>query len=87
MEPRKPVDKEGDEAARSPAPDAERAIVLPDRERALTAEEFRHLTDVPPEVEWFANITNPRTRRAYTDKTVVWTTDRAAAKRHKRRKD
>jgi integrase/recombinase XerD len=23
------------------------------------------LADVPPEIEWFANITNPRTRRAY----------------------
>jgi len=34
-------------------------------ERALTAKEFLDLADVPPEVEWFANITNPRTRRAY----------------------
>ena len=33
--------------------------------RALTAKEFLHLVDVPPEVEWFANITNPQTRRAY----------------------
>jgi site-specific recombinase XerD len=31
----------------------------------LTAAEFRGLADVPPEAEWFANITNPRTRRAY----------------------
>ena len=23
------------------------------------------LADVPPEIEWFANITNPQTRRAY----------------------
>jgi site-specific recombinase XerD len=31
----------------------------------LTAREFQGLADVPPEVEWFANITNGRTRRAY----------------------
>ncbi|HEY1260487.1 MAG TPA: tyrosine-type recombinase/integrase [Stellaceae bacterium] len=34
-------------------------------ERLLTAAEFRRLADVPPEVEWFANITNRSTRRAY----------------------
>ena len=34
-------------------------------ERALTAKEFLDLADVPPEVEWFANITNRQTRRAY----------------------
>jgi site-specific recombinase XerD len=33
--------------------------------RLLTAAEFHKLTDVPPEIEWFANITNPSTRRAY----------------------
>ncbi len=33
--------------------------------RKLTAREFQHLTEVPPEAEWFANIDNPRTRRAY----------------------
>jgi integrase/recombinase XerD len=34
-------------------------------ERALTAKEFLDLADVPPELEWFANLTNARTRRAY----------------------
>jgi site-specific recombinase XerD len=34
-------------------------------QRALTAKEFLDLADVPPEVEWFANITNRLTRRAY----------------------
>src|SRR5882757_5628692 len=34
-------------------------------ERLLTAAEFQHLADVPPEVEWFANIRNRSTRRAY----------------------
>jgi integrase/recombinase XerD len=34
-------------------------------ERLLTAAEFQRLADVPPEVEWFANIRNTSTRRAY----------------------
>jgi integrase/recombinase XerD len=34
-------------------------------ERLLTAVRFQGLADVPPEVEWFANITNKSTRRAY----------------------
>jgi integrase/recombinase XerD len=34
-------------------------------ERALTAAQFQSLADVPPEVEWFANIANENTRRAY----------------------
>ena len=33
--------------------------------RMLTAAEVHRLADVPSEVEWFANITNPSTRRAY----------------------
>mgnify|MGYP001332704494 CR=1 FL=1 len=33
--------------------------------RLLTAADFLRLADVPPEVEWFTNITNPNTRRAY----------------------
>ena len=33
--------------------------------RPLTAAEFHRLADVPPEVEWFANISNAHTRRAY----------------------
>jgi site-specific recombinase XerD len=31
----------------------------------LTRKEFQQLADVPPELEWFANIDNARTRRAY----------------------
>ena len=34
-------------------------------ERLLTAAEFQRLADLPPEIEWFANIYNRRTRRAY----------------------
>jgi integrase/recombinase XerD len=33
--------------------------------RALTTAEFSQLADVPPETEWFANIDNAHTRRAY----------------------
>src|SRR6266851_1347448 len=33
--------------------------------RALTPAQFGGLADVPPELEWLANITNPKTRRAY----------------------
>src|SRR5271167_1178736 len=38
--------------------------ILP-ADRLLTAAEFHRLADVPPEVEWFANISNRHTRRAY----------------------
>ncbi|MEO6431712.1 MAG: site-specific integrase, partial [Nitrosospira sp.] len=31
----------------------------------LTAAQYRQLSDVPPAIEWFANIDNPQTRRAY----------------------
>ena len=31
----------------------------------LSAAEFQHLADVPPEAEWFANIDSLQTRRAY----------------------
>ncbi len=31
----------------------------------LSRAEFAQLAAVPPEVEWFANLGNPRTRRAY----------------------
>ena len=34
-------------------------------ERLLTAAEFQRLAEVPPEIEWFANIRNRSTRRAY----------------------
>ena len=31
----------------------------------LSVAQFQHLADVPPEIEWFANLTNANTRRAY----------------------
>jgi hypothetical protein len=36
-----------------------------DQGRALRPLQFGQLADVPAELEWLANITNPKTRRAY----------------------
>ena len=45
----------------------ENALVLRrNDQRLLTNAEFNLLADVPPEVEWFANIENPNTRRIKT---------------------
>ena len=48
----------------APFPARQEVLTRPE-ERALTAEAFHQLSDVPPAMEWFANIDNPRTRRAY----------------------
>ena len=37
----------------------------PSPERRLTAAQFQGLAEVPAAAEWFANLDNPRTRRAY----------------------
>src|SRR5271156_3063548 len=42
-----------------------RPIQIEPANRLLTAAEFQKLADVPPEVEWSVNISNPHTRRAY----------------------
>ncbi|MFO0701980.1 MAG: tyrosine-type recombinase/integrase [Nitrospira sp.] len=39
--------------------------LIPLKKEALTPAQFDHLADVPPELEWLANITNEKTRRAY----------------------
>jgi integrase/recombinase XerD len=49
---------------------AQLPVQITPTERLLTAAEFRRLEDVPPEVEWFANITNRSTRRAYENAIV-----------------
>ena len=36
-----------------------------DGDRLVTRAEFHQLSEIPPEAEWFANITNPYTRWAY----------------------
>ena len=41
------------------------APVQASEQRLITQAEFQRLGDMPPEAEWFANITNPNTRRAY----------------------
>ena len=41
--------------------------VIPTPGRLLTAAAFQKLADVPPEVEWFANLGNKATRRAYAN--------------------
>ncbi|MBV9488273.1 MAG: site-specific integrase [Verrucomicrobia bacterium] len=33
--------------------------------KCLSRAEFQGLGEMPPELEWFANLDNPRTRRAY----------------------
>ena len=38
---------------------------LPTEVAFLTRAEFHKLAEVPPEAEWFANLDNPNTRRAY----------------------
>jgi site-specific recombinase XerD len=39
--------------------------LVPISKETLTAAQFTQLADVPPEMEWLGNITNPKTRRAY----------------------
>jgi site-specific recombinase XerD len=41
------------------------ALAKADVSRLLTAAEFHQLAEVPPEAEWFANISNRHSRRAY----------------------
>ena len=44
---------------------SEQLVVSAAAERNLTSARFQGLADVPPELEWFANISNKNTRRAY----------------------
>jgi integrase len=40
---------------------------VPGTHRQLSAAQFADLADIPPELEWLATLTNPKTRRAYKD--------------------
>jgi hypothetical protein len=40
-------------------PDTQLPTKITPNERLMTAEQFHGLADVPPEAEWFANISNP----------------------------
>jgi site-specific recombinase XerD len=55
--------KAGIQARLWPAADTSKLLLA--KERGLTAADFQHLAEVPAAIEWFANIDNPRTRRAY----------------------
>ena len=44
---------------------AAQIVPVPSTSRLLTAAEFHRLADVPPEVEWFANLSNVHTRSVY----------------------
>jgi site-specific recombinase XerD len=48
-----------------PLTDTQLPAQITPTERLLTAAEFQRLSEVPPEIEWFANIRNRSTRRAY----------------------
>jgi hypothetical protein len=50
---------------RAPAMPPNSSVSSSPGNRLLTAAEFHRLADVPPEVEWFANLNNPSTRRIY----------------------
>ena len=45
--------------------DPNTTLVVKENARALTAAEFHRLAAVPPAIEWFGNIRNEKTRRAY----------------------
>jgi len=44
---------------------SEEVVSMEPGSRLLTRDEFQGLAQVPPEIEWFANIQNERTRKAY----------------------
>jgi hypothetical protein len=41
------------------------SMAVSSAERRLSRTEFQGLGEMPPELEWFANLDNARTRRAY----------------------
>ena len=61
--------EQGSEGGPRGGPSSELAVRPGDGRRAggalLTQAAFQRLADVPPEVEWFANLASPATRRAY----------------------
>ena len=49
----------------APLQNDNRQLESQSRSRRLNAIEFQGLADVPSEIEWFANLGNSQTRRAY----------------------
>jgi len=41
--------------------------------------QFQTLAEVPPEIEWFANLTNANTRRAYEQDINDWKRNKKVA--------
>jgi hypothetical protein len=48
-----------------PHTDTQLLIPISPTERLLTSAEFHRPADVPPEIEWFANLSNAYTWQAY----------------------
>jgi len=53
------------EVIKSEIPEGAVTVANGTENRLLTRAEFQRLSEVPPEAEWFANIQNKHTRRAY----------------------
>ena len=58
-------DEETDKRALIPPGDQTEVGRVATGDRLLTKKEFQGLADLPPEAEWFANIRNKNTKRAY----------------------
>jgi hypothetical protein len=44
--------------------------LIPVKKSSLTPKQFEKLSDVPPEIEWLANITNEKTLRGAPTKSM-----------------
>jgi integrase/recombinase XerD len=63
-------------ASSDPHTDAQLPTPITPTERLLTFAEFHRLAEVPPDLKWFANLSNAYTRRAYENaiKDFMWFT-------------
>jgi hypothetical protein len=76
--------------AYNPIQDAENGdslgIALEPEGKRLSRAEFQGLSDMPPELEWFANLDNPHTRRAYRNDVKEFTAFAGVERREEMRK-
>jgi len=49
------------------------SLLIKPEQRLLTKEHFQQLAEVPPELEWFANINSDKTRKAYQNDIKAFT--------------
>ena len=56
--------------------------LIPVPQRTLTPAQYGDLADVPPQLEWLANITNPKTRHAYKRDVSEFSVFNCLAKSH-----